>query len=105
MLKPNETMQKEMSVPRTALIPGGTGGIGRAIALALGRQGWSIAACYFKSEEKAAALELELRNLGANCMIARCNVSDPQDAADLVKKVETEFERIDALINCVGDYH
>jgi 3-oxoacyl-[acyl-carrier protein] reductase len=98
-------MQRETGAPRIALIPGGTGGIGRAIALALGRQGWTIAACYFKSEKKAAALESELRNLGANCMIARCNVSDPQDVVDLVRKVENEFGRIDALINCVGSYH
>ena len=38
-------------------------------------------------------------------MAEQCDVSDPQAAARLVTKVETEWGRIDALINCAGPYH
>ncbi len=90
---------------RVALIAGGVRGIGRVLALSLARQGWTIAACYRKSETEAAALESELRAAGARTLIVRADVSDPAAADDLVRRVEAEYGRIDALVNCVGSYH
>ncbi|HSW38600.1 MAG TPA: SDR family oxidoreductase [Acidobacteriota bacterium] len=91
--------------PRAALIPGGVRGIGRAIALNLARQGWMIALCYRKSKDEAAALCSELHSLGARMLCEQADVSDPDVAARLVRLVEGEFGRIDALINCIGSYH
>ncbi len=89
---------------RVALIPGGVRGIGRAVALALGRQGWAIAANFCKSESAAASLESELgaKDIKVRCL--RADVSDPKAAAELIRRVEDEFGRIDALVNCVGAY-
>ena len=88
-----------------ALIAGGVRGIGRALALTLARRGWAIAACYRKSEAEAATLQSELQSCGARSWIKRADVSDPSVAEDLVRRVEKEYGRIDALINCVGAYH
>ena len=90
---------------RVALIAGGVRGIGRVLALTLARQGWTIAACYRKSESEAAALESELRAGGTRTLVVRADVSDPAAADNLVRRVETEYGRIDALVNCVGSYH
>jgi len=38
-------------------------------------------------------------------MAVKCDVSDPKAAENFVKKVEKEWGRIDALINCAGPYH
>jgi 3-oxoacyl-[acyl-carrier protein] reductase len=90
---------------RVALIPGGVRGIGLAVARNLAEHGWMIAACHRKSDKEAAALESELRAKSAPALILRADVSDPATAETLVRRVEQEFGRIDALINCIGSYH
>jgi 3-oxoacyl-[acyl-carrier protein] reductase len=100
----SSTMPGGVSVGRVALITGGVRGIGRAVALALSKRGWAVAANYRKSESSAASLELELRTGGARGLCVRADVSDPRQAEDLVRQVKAEFGRIDALINCAGPY-
>src|SRR5688572_22229704 len=90
---------------RVALITGGVRGIGRAIAFALAEQGWAIAACYRNSESDADSLQDELQKRNVKAMMERADVSDASAAEALVGKVEAQFGRIDALINCAGPYH
>jgi 3-oxoacyl-[acyl-carrier protein] reductase len=91
--------------PKVALISGGVRGIGRAVALKLADQGWTVAACYLKSEGKAAELESAMQNKNAISTVLRADVSDPVAAENLVRQIEEKYGRIDALINCVGSYH
>jgi 3-oxoacyl-[acyl-carrier protein] reductase len=98
-------MQESTPESRVALIAGGVRGIGRAIASTLARQGWTVAACYRKSETEAAILQSELQASGARSLMIRADVSDPALAENTVRQVENEYGRIDALINCVGSYH
>lgn len=90
---------------RVALITGGARGIGRAIALALADQGWSVAICYRKSESEAKETVETVRKKGSRGLEAQCDVSDPVAAEGFVQRVEAEWRRIDALINCAGPYH
>lgn len=89
---------------RVALVVGGVRGIGRAVALSLARRGWVVAACYRKSEQDAATLGAALQALGTQFMVLRADVSDPGKAEELARRVEGNCGRIDALINCAGDY-
>ena len=90
---------------KVALITGGIRGIGRAIALSLAERRWEVAACYRTSSANAASLEQEIRALGARPLSVQADVSDPAQADGLVGRVEAEFGRVDALINCAGPYH
>jgi 3-oxoacyl-[acyl-carrier protein] reductase len=90
---------------RVAVITGGARGIGRAIALALAGEGWSVAICYRKSQREAEETEQAIRARGVSGLALRCDVSDPKAAEGLVRRVEEEWDRIDALINCAGPYH
>jgi 3-oxoacyl-[acyl-carrier protein] reductase len=90
---------------RVALITGGVRGIGRAVALALARQRWTVAATYRKSADHAASLERELSAIGVAALCLRADVSAPKEAAEAVESVVSKFNRIDALINCAGPYH
>jgi len=90
---------------KVALIAGGARGIGRAIALAIAEEGWSIATCYRKSESDAKELDAQLKQKGVKSMTLRADVSEASAAENLVRDVEAEFGRIDALINCAGPYH
>ncbi len=90
---------------KVALITGGARGIGRAIAIELAKRGWSIAICYRKSEGEAKDTVEAVRKKGSRGLEMRCDVSDPVAAKGLVRRVEAEWKRIDALINCAGPYH
>jgi 3-oxoacyl-[acyl-carrier protein] reductase len=90
---------------RVALIPGGARGIGRAIGIALAKEGWQVALAYRNSEMEAAETVATMREAGALCLAIRSDVSDPQQAEALVKRVEDGWGRVDALINCMGPYH
>ncbi len=90
---------------RVALIAGGVRGIGRAIAIALAERGWALAACYRKSDAEAAELASTLKAKGTTILPVRMDVSVPSNADALVRQIESEYGRIDALINCVGSYH
>ncbi len=95
----------EPNQPRVALITGGVRGIGRAVALALAQRGWTVAACYRTNTSAAEELETTLRTMGVRYMVTACDVSIPQNAESLVRRVEEEYGSVDALINCVGAYH
>ncbi len=94
-----------MSSEKVALITGGARGIGRTIALDLAEKGWVVAICYRKSEAEANATLKAIQEKGARGLALRCDVSNPNSAAELVQKIETEWGRIDALINGAGPYH
>src|SRR4051794_35377788 len=89
---------------RVALITGGAKGIGRAIALKLAREGWSIAFCWRTSERAASETQSAVKTSGSACLSVRCDVSDARACENLVRDVNSEFGRIDALIHCAGPY-
>jgi 3-oxoacyl-[acyl-carrier protein] reductase len=90
---------------KAVIITGGAKGIGRAIALSLAQDGWSVALCYRKSEKEGLEAVEVIRKSGVRGMAVRCDVSDPAAAEAFVRRVEGEWGRVDALINCVGPYH
>ena len=90
---------------RVAVITGGARGIGRAIALDLAAQKWSIAIAYRTSEKEASETSKEIAARGGTPMALRCDVSDPAAAQGLIRQVEQRWGRIDVLINGAGPYH
>ena len=90
---------------RNVLITGGARGIGKAIAIELGSQGWSVALCYRTSESEAQETVKEIEQAGGKGLHYKADVSDPEACSRLVKDVEDAWGGIDALINCAGPYH
>lgn len=90
---------------KVALITGGARGIGRAAALDLAAQGWSVAICYRTSAKEGAEVVDAVEKKGAQGLALQCDVSDPEAAAGLVDRVNREWGKIDAMIHCAGPYH
>ena len=90
---------------KVALITGGAKGIGRAIALDLASQHWSVALCYRTSSAAAEETGKAVIAQGGRALTVQCDVSDPESAKGLVAQVEREWGSIDALINGAGPYH
>jgi 3-oxoacyl-[acyl-carrier protein] reductase len=88
-----------------ALITGGAKGIGRGIALDLAAQKWNVAICYRTSETDAKHTAAAITERGGQALAVRCDVSDPVAAKQLVAQVESEWGKINALINGAGPYH
>src|SRR5712692_5219891 len=94
-----------MMSEKVALIAGGARGIGREVALDLAGRGWSVAIFYRKSAQEAAEVMDAVQKKESKGLALQCDVSDPKAAAEMVQRVEKEWGRIDALINCAGPYH
>src|SRR5215470_1724447 len=90
---------------KAALITGGARGIGRAVALDLAARGWSVAICYRTSSQEANEVLEAIRSHGAKGLAVQSDVSDPHEAAGLIRQVQQQWGQIDALINGAGPYH
>lgn len=90
---------------KVALITGGARGIGRGVALDLAARGWSIAICYRTSAREASEVIDAVKAYGVDGLALQCDVSDAEAAVEWVRRVKTEWGRIDALINSAGPYH
>ena len=64
-----------------------------------------MAICYRKSAKEGAEVIDAVHKKGSKGIALQCDISDPKPAQELVKRVEEEWGRIDALINCAGPYH
>ncbi|MDR1728633.1 MAG: 3-oxoacyl-[acyl-carrier-protein] reductase [Acidobacteriota bacterium] len=87
---------------RVAIVTGAARGIGRAIALELGRRGCHVAFNYRASRDAADRLAGELAALGVECAAAQMDVADFAAAEAMVRDVADRFGRIDYLVNNAG---
>lgn len=85
---------------KVALVTGGSRGIGRAIALALGAHGAKVAVNYASNE--AAAIETAQQLGEGNAVTLAGDVANPTQAAALVEGTIAAFGRIDILVNNAG---
>ncbi|MDR2137732.1 MAG: 3-oxoacyl-ACP reductase FabG, partial [Synergistaceae bacterium] len=87
---------------RVALVTGAGRGIGRAVALELGKRGFDIAVNYKSSAEAARELCGEIASLGASAAAFGADVSKAGDVAALFKAVEESMGTVGVLVNNAG---
>jgi 3-oxoacyl-[acyl-carrier protein] reductase len=85
-----------------ALVTGAATGIGRAAAVALAGAGYDVAINYSRSEAAARETAAQAQANGANTLLFQCDVSDDPAVRKMLKAVEQEFGRLDALVNNAG---
>ncbi len=86
----------------TCLITGASRGIGRATAVALARDGWSVALNYRSRADEADAVADAIRAAGGTAQAFCADVSDAAQAASLVKAVETALGPVTGLVCNAG---
>lgn len=87
---------------KTAIVTGGSRGIGRAVSLLLAREGANVAIVYAGNTAAAEETKQQAEALGAAASVFQCDVADEQAVADMVKAVKTQFGSVDILVNNAG---
>jgi NAD(P)-dependent dehydrogenase (short-subunit alcohol dehydrogenase family) len=87
---------------RTALVTGGTRGIGLGIARALARDGWDLALCGVRPEADVIGAIDELRRTGAAVHYSAADLARPHDRARLVETLQSRYGAVSALVNNAG---
>ena len=87
---------------KTAVVTGGSRGLGRAICLELAAGGANLVFCFAGNEAAAQETAQACRALGAEVDYLRCNVADSTQVKDLMETAVQRFGRIDILVNNAG---
>lgn len=87
---------------KTALITGGTKGIGKAIALEFLKRGYEVVLNYCHDERAALATQEEFNMQGYCSVLLRGDVSDPEQVNDMFKEYFGIYEKLDVLVNNAG---
>jgi 3-oxoacyl-[acyl-carrier protein] reductase len=95
-------MSEKQFEGRTAIVTGGTRGIGKAIALELAHRGCNVAFNFSKSADEAVKLKGEIAEHGVKAFAAQCDVANTEASSDFVKQATAEFGTIDFLVNNAG---
>ena len=91
-----------MFVNRTALVTGGSRGIGRAISLKLAAAGYDVAVNYCTNAEAARKVVEEIVLQGGRAMAVQADVADGAAVAAMVKEVEARLGPVSLLVNNAG---
>ena len=87
---------------KIALITGAGRGIGRAIAIALAKEGAEVVINYNGSEERAKEVKQTIEENGGKASIYKCNVSDFTACEAMIKDIIKEYGHLDILVNNAG---
>ncbi len=90
---------------RTALVTGGTGGMGRVIAAKLAADGFDVAVAYAGSVDLADATVKEIAGHGRRGAAFAADIADEEAASALFDAVEDRFGRLDVLVHTAGINH
>jgi 3-oxoacyl-[acyl-carrier protein] reductase len=87
---------------KTAIVTGGSRGIGKAIALKLAEHGANVVLNYVRENNDIDTLKSEIEAKGVRVVCAKADISDFEQAETLIKTAHEEFGRIDILVNNAG---
>lgn len=87
---------------KIALITGAGRGIGRAIAIALAKEGAEVVINYNGSEERAKEVKQTIEENVGKASIYKCNVSDFVACEAMIKDIVKEYGHLDILVNNAG---
>lgn len=87
---------------KTALVTGGSRGIGKAIAKKLAACGAAVAVVYAGNDKAAAEAVREIETAGGRAKAYRCNVADFEATAATAQQITEDFGGVDILVNNAG---
>jgi NAD(P)-dependent dehydrogenase (short-subunit alcohol dehydrogenase family) len=89
---------------KVAIVTGSAHRVGKAIALALAREGAHIVIHYGGSQQAAQVTALEIEALGVRAITVQADLRDPEQIDALFARVESAFDRLDVLVNSAANF-
>jgi 3-oxoacyl-[acyl-carrier protein] reductase len=90
------------SSTKTAIITGASGGIGRAVALRLAKDGFAVVVNYAGNAAKAEGVVAEIKANDRRAIAVQADVANAVEVGRLFKKTLDTFGAIDVVVNCAG---
>ena len=87
---------------KTAVVTGGSRGIGRAIAVDFAEEGANVVVVYAGNTAAAEETLARIKEKGGNAVAMQCDVSDEKAVGDMIGAVKEQFGSIDILVNNAG---
>src|SRR3569833_3029618 len=87
---------------KVALITGADSGNGRAVAIAFAREGADVAVSYLEEHDDANETERWGKDAGRRCLLLPGDIAQEAHCQELVRRVQSEFGRLDTLVNNAG---
>ncbi len=87
---------------KTAIVTGASRGIGRKIALELGKEGYNVVVNYAGNKEKAEEVVSEIKSFGVEAFAFQANVSEQDEVKAMINETTSQFGTIDVLVNNAG---
>lgn len=87
---------------KSAIVTGGSRGIGRAIVKALAEAGYNVAFSYASNQAAAEEVEAMVKGFGVDALAVKSDAASVTDAQALIELAHKRFGRIDALVNNAG---
>lgn len=90
------------SIVPTVVVTGAGSGIGQAVALRFGREGWQVALVGRQAQSLSATIALMEPEASARAAVCVCDVSDADSVRGMAAAVVERFLRVDVLVNSAG---
>ncbi|NUQ64170.1 MAG: SDR family oxidoreductase [Pirellulales bacterium] len=87
---------------KTALVTGGTRGIGAASAIAFAREGMNVAIAARRNDEQAQETKRKIESLGRQCAMLAADCAKPEDNTRAVEETLRRFSSVDVLLHAAG---
>ena len=89
-------------MPRSAIVTGASGGIGRAVARRLAGDGFAVVVGYAGSATKAEEAVAEIAANGSRVIAVQADVASAPDVERLFRTTLDTFDSVDVVVNCAG---
>lgn len=99
------SISKSDKAAKVALITGGGTGVGRATTLQLAKRGYSVLINYSRSKDDAESTAAAAQEFGTKAITIACNVSSDDEVRAMIGSCQTEFGRLDVVVNNAGMTH
>lgn len=92
-------MTNSQQVAPVALVTGSATGVGRACVMRFASMGYRVVVNYSRSQSDAEQTADEIRQSGADVLVAKCDVSDDAGVRQMIAMVREKWDRLDVLVN------
>ncbi len=94
--------EKKNDILKTAMVIGGTGGIGKATCIQLAKEGYNLIIHYNNNKILAEELKTEVEKYNQKAIIVSANILNDSEIKEMVSKGIRAFNKIDVLVNCAA---